>query len=152
MPQKTRKLTYFHVFMYLLTGGRAYRGSADSPAGFLQLTTIGRKSGQQRQTHLIYLRDGADYVVIASNGGKPRHPGWFFNLRSNPHVTIRAQDRQINAVAEIAGPEKRQELWARMVAIAPMYDGYAKRTQREIPVVLLHPADASETKGSAAAQ
>jgi len=141
MPQKVQRLSYFSVTMYHLTGERAYRGSADSPAGFLKLTTTGRKSGKQRSTHLIYIRDGSAYVVTASNGGKQRHPGWFFNVRSNPQVTIQVQDTQLSAVAEVAGPEKRKELWARLISIAPFYAGYEKRASREIPMVILRPVD-----------
>src|SRR5215469_11282109 len=111
MPQKVPRLSYFSVILYHLTGERAYRGNATSPAGFLKLTTTGRKSGKQRTVHLIYIRDSSAYVVIASNGGSQRHPGWFFNLRSNPQVTIHVQNTQLNAVAEIAGPDKRKELW-----------------------------------------
>ncbi|HEY7355264.1 MAG TPA: nitroreductase family deazaflavin-dependent oxidoreductase [Ktedonobacterales bacterium] len=141
MPQK---LNYFSVTMYMLTGGRAYRGDADSPAGFLRLTTIGRKSGKERRVHLLYIRDGASYVVTASNSGKERHPGWLFNLRSNPHGTIDVHGGQRSVVAEVAAPEKRKELWARLLEIAPMYGGYEKRTQREIPMVLLHPVEESQ--------
>jgi deazaflavin-dependent oxidoreductase (nitroreductase family) len=148
MSQKPKKLGYFSVMVYTLTGGRAYRGSADSPAGFLQLTTIGRKSGLQRRVHLLYIRDGASYVIIASNGGKQRHPGWFFNLRSNPRVTIRAHDTQINVVAEVAAPEKRKELWARLLEIAPMYAGYEQRTRREIPMVLLYPEEEPQAEAT----
>src|SRR6185437_8804203 len=104
MPEKPKKLTYFSVMMYMLTGKRAYRGNENSPAGFLELITVGRKSGKERRVDLLYIRDGSDYVIIASNGGKPQHPGWFFNARSNPHATIRVQDTQRDVVAEIAGP------------------------------------------------
>jgi len=141
MPQKVQRLSYFSVMMYHLTGERAYRGSADSPAGFLKLTTTGRKSGKQRSTHLIYIRDGSAYVVTASNGGRKRHPGWFYNARSSPQVTIQVQDTQLSAVAEVAGPEKRKELWARLLSIAPFYAGYEKRASREIPMVILRPVD-----------
>ena len=141
MPQKPKRLNYFSVLMYHLTGGRAYRGGPDSPAGFLQLTTTGRKSGKQRTVHLLYIRDGSAYVITASNGGRQRNPGWLFNVRSNPHVTLQVHGAQISAVAEIAGPEKRGELWARLLEIAPFYGGYEKRTQREIPMVLLRPTD-----------
>ena len=113
MPQKVHTLNYLSVILYHLTGERAYRGSEDSPAGFLKLTTTGRKSGKQRTVHLIYIRDGSAYVVTASRGGSQRHPDWFFNLQSQPQVTMKVQDTQINAVAEVAGPEKRRELWAR---------------------------------------
>ena len=142
MSQKTPRLSYFSVAMYHLTGGRAYRGGPDSSAGFLQLTTTGRKSGKQRTVQLIYIRDGSAYVVTASNGGKQSHPGWYFNLQSNPQATIRVQDRELPVRAEVAGPEKRAELWTRLVQIAPFYSGYVKRAPREIPMVLLHP-DAS---------
>ncbi|HEY7123900.1 MAG TPA: nitroreductase/quinone reductase family protein [Ktedonobacterales bacterium] len=143
MPQK---MGYFSVMMYSLTGGRAYRGNADSPAGFLKLTTTGRKSGKQRTTTLLYIRDGADYVITASNAGKPQNPGWFHNVRSTPQVSIQAHGTQIPVTAEVADSEKRKALWARLVEISPMYAGYEKRVQREIPMVILHPASASPEK------
>ena len=146
MPQKVPKLSYFSVLLYHLTGGRAYRGSADSPAGFLKLTTTGRKSGKQRTVHLLYIRDGSAYVVTASNGGRQHSPGWFFNVQSLPDVTIRVHGIQRRAVAEVAGPEKRKELWARLLESASMYAGYAQRTKREIPMVLLHPVEEAEAK------
>ena len=141
MPQKVRRLSYFSVILYHLTGERAYRGSADSPAGFLKLTTTGRKSGKQRTVHLIYIRDGSAYVVTASRGGSQRHPDWFFNVQSLPQVIIKVQDTQLSAVAEVAGPEKRKELWARLLSLAPLYSGYEKHTSREIPMVILRPVD-----------
>jgi len=141
MPQKGQRLSYFSVMLYHLTGERAYRGSADSPAGFLKLTTTGRKSGKQRTVHLIYIRDGSAYVVTASRGGSQRHPDWFFNVQSLPQVIIKVQDTQLSAVAEVAGPEKRRELWARLLSIAPLYAGYQKHTSREIPMVILRPVN-----------
>ncbi len=141
MPHKVRKMTYVSVILYHLTGGRAFRGSAESPTGFLKLTTIGRKSGQPRTVHLLYIRDGSAYVVTASNGGKPHPPGWLFNVRSNPKVNIQVQDRQVSAVAEIAEADKRRELWERLLELAPMYAGYEKQASREIPMVILRPVD-----------
>ena len=141
MAQKVPRLSYFSVMLYHLTGERAYKGSADSIAGFLKLTTTGRRSGKQRITHLIYIRDGSNYVVTASNGGRQRHPGWFFNVHSNPQVTLQVQGNQMRAVAEVAEPDKRRELWARLLEIAPFYAGYEKRTSREIPMVILRPVD-----------
>ena len=141
MPHTVRKVTYVSVILDHLTGGRAFRGSADSPTGFLKLTTTGRKSGQPRTVHLLYIRDGSAYVVTASNGGKPHPPGWLFNVRSNPKVSIQVQDRQVSAVAEIAEADKRRELWARLLEIAPMYAGYEKQVSREIPMVILRPVD-----------
>jgi len=80
-------------------------------------------------------------VVTASNGGKQSHPGWFFNVQSLPQVTMQVQDTQVSAVAEVAGPDKRRELWARLLEIAPFYAGYEKHASREIPMVILRPVD-----------
>jgi deazaflavin-dependent oxidoreductase (nitroreductase family) len=142
MSQKTPRLNYFSVVMYHLTGRRAYRGGPQSQAGFLELTTTGRKSGISRTVHLVYIRDDSAYVVIASNGGGQSNPGWFFNLQSNPEALIHVHDTQVKVVAEIAGPEKRRALWARLLQIAPMYAGYERRTKREIPMVRLIPVSA----------
>ena len=150
MPEKPTRLSYFSVLAHRLTGGRAYQGSADSPAGFLKLTTTGRRSGKSRTVELIYIRDGSAYVLTASNGGRPRHPGWFFNVRSNPQVTIEVHGTRRRAEAEVAGPEQRRALWARLLEIAPFYAGYEKRTHQQIPMVLVRPTtepDGPEREG-----
>lgn len=144
MAEKQTKITYFHVIANMLTGQRAFRGDERSPAGFLTLTTTGRKSGQPRSVHLLYVRDGADYVLTASYGGGPRDPGWLYNIRSNPRVTLDVHGKSLQGVAEVAGPEKREALWARQVEIAPMYKGYEKRTTRVIQMVIVHPTPTSE--------
>ncbi len=151
MAQRTKRMSYFTVFTNVLTGGRAYRGEPESPAGFLDLTTTGRKSGQLRKVHLLYFRDGSAYVLTASNGGRKRNPGWFYNLRSNPQVTLGVHGGQVPAMAEVVGAEKRKELWARLVEIAPFYKGYEKRTQREIPMVLARPMTGDEVGSAASA-
>ena len=133
------KLTYRHVTLYVVSGGRI--DPSNDQAGFLKLTTTGRKSGKERTVILLYIKDGDAYVVTASNGGKDANPGWYFNVQSNPEVTIEVKGQRKKAVAEVATPEKRKELWARLVEIASMYSGYTKRTDRVIPMVLLHPAD-----------
>jgi deazaflavin-dependent oxidoreductase (nitroreductase family) len=125
-----------------VSGGRI--DPSNDQAGFLKLTTIGRKSGKQRTATLLYIKDAASYVVTASNGGRPAHPGWFFNVQSNPEVNIQVKHKQMKVVAEVAGPEKRSELWARLLDIAPLYAGYSKRSGREIPMVILHPAAEQE--------
>jgi deazaflavin-dependent oxidoreductase (nitroreductase family) len=135
------RMSYFTVFAHALTGGRAYAGDANSPAGFLKLTTTGRKTGQARTVELLYLRDGPRYVVTASNGGKARHPGWYFNVQSTPQVTIHVHGRDVPALAHVATPEERRVLWARLIEIAPFYSGYERRVPREIPMVLLTPLD-----------
>jgi F420H(2)-dependent quinone reductase len=125
------------VFLYRTTGGRI--GGKMGRVEVLLLTTTGRRSGKQRTVPLIYIRDGSTYVITASAGGAERHPGWFFNLRSHPQASIQLKEKQIRVTAEIAGPEKKPELWARLVEVASNFAGYQKRTGRDIPMVILHP-------------
>lgn len=127
------------VFLYNVSGGRI--GGKLGKLPVLLLTTTGRKSGKQRTLPLNYIMDGAAYIITASAAGADRHPGWFFNIRSDPQATIKVKDKQIKVTAEIAGPEKKSELWAQLVAIAPNFAGYQKRTSRDIPMVILHPVE-----------
>jgi deazaflavin-dependent oxidoreductase (nitroreductase family) len=142
MAQKTAKLSMFALTLYNLTGGRIQMNNAQDPVGILELTTTGRKSGQPRKVSLTYIKSGFSYVVAASNAGRlDRHPAWYLNLLSNPNVTIRIKNQQFKAVAEVVDPEQRKQLWAQLVEAAPMYGGYQKRTQREIPMVFLRPVE-----------
>jgi F420H(2)-dependent quinone reductase len=135
------------VFLYRLTGGGI--GGEMQSLPVLLLTTTGRKSGKKRTVPLGFLRDGSAYVIIASYAGQPRNPAWFFNLKSNAEATIVVKKRQVQVKAETANPEKRRELWARLVEVAPGYAKYEKRTTREIPIVILHPTDESSETRSA---
>ena len=127
------------VFLYNVSGGRI--GGMMGKVPVLLLTTTGRKTGKQRTLPLVYIMDGSAYVITASAGGGDKHPGWFFNIRSNPQATIQVKDKPIKVTAEIAGPEKKPELWARLVEVAPNFAGYQKRTSRDIPMVILHPVE-----------
>jgi deazaflavin-dependent oxidoreductase (nitroreductase family) len=128
-----------HIFLYRLTGGRM--GGQMQTLSILLLTTTGRRSDKPRTVPLAYLRDASAYVIIASNAGLPQHPVWFLNLESRPEATIQVQKRQLPVKAETANPEKRRELWARLLEVAPGYANYQKRTSRDIPMVILHPLD-----------
>ena len=127
------------VFLYNVSGGRI--GGKMGRVPVLLLTTTGRKTGKQRTLPLVYIMDDSDYVITASAGGADKHPGWFFNIRSNPQATIQVKDKHIQVMAEIAEPEKKSELWSRLVEVAPNFAGYEKRTSREIPMVILHPVE-----------
>ena len=127
------------VFLYNVSGGRI--GGKMGKVPVLLLTTTGRKTGKKRTLPLIYIMDGSAYVITASAGGADKNPGWFFNIRSNPQATIQVKDKHIKVMAEIAGQEKKSELWARLVEVAPNFAGYEKRTSREIPMVILHPLE-----------
>jgi len=135
------------VFLYRLTGGGMGGRMQSMPV--LLLTTTGRKSGKKRTVPLGFLRDGTAYVIIASFGGQPRNPAWFLNLQSHPEATIQVKKRQMQVKAETANPEKRRELWARLMEVSPGYANYQKRTTREIPMVILHPVDESGETRSA---
>jgi deazaflavin-dependent oxidoreductase (nitroreductase family) len=89
---------------------------------------------------LIYGRDGARYVVVASNGGAKQHPNWYRNLTEEPDVRVQVGPDTFPALARTATPKERAELWPVMAAIWPEYDRYQTRTEREIPVVLLEPS------------
>ena len=135
------------VFLYRVTGG-GFGGRVQS-LPVLLLTTTGRKSGKTRTVPLGFLRDGSTYVIIASYGGLPRNPAWYLNLNSQPDATIQVKRQAMRVKAETASPEKRRELWARLIEAAPGYANYEQRTSREIPVVILHPVDEGAEQQSA---
>jgi deazaflavin-dependent oxidoreductase (nitroreductase family) len=103
------------------------------------LTTTGRKTGQSRKFALIYARDGDNYLVVASMGGAPRHPGWYLNVVANPDVTVQVLGDRFPARARTATREERPRLWEIVNQVWPNYAVYETRTTREIPVVVLDP-------------
>jgi F420H(2)-dependent quinone reductase len=105
----------------------------------LLLVTTGRKSGLKRTTVLLYLEDGGRYVIVASNGGTAKHPVWWLNLQANPEAAVEIGDRKILVRATEARGEEKARLWQRLVRMYPSYENYQKRTDREIPVVILDP-------------
>ena len=107
----------------------------------LILTTTGRKSGAQRDTPLIYSSYGDSYVVVASQGGAPKHPAWYLNLRAKPAAEVQVGPDRFTVSARTATGEERSELWRRMTQTWPDYDVYQTKTDREIPVVVLDRLD-----------
>jgi deazaflavin-dependent oxidoreductase (nitroreductase family) len=106
------------------------------------LTTTGRKSGDLRRNALIYGKDGDDFILIASYGGRPTHPLWYLNLVADPSVTIQERADVVNGVAEtVPEGEERDRLWDKMVSIFPPYAEYQAKTERRIPVVRVRRAD-----------
>lgn len=127
-----------HIRAYTESGGeQGHEWKEGVPT--LLLTVLGRKSGVWRRTALIYGRDGDDYVVVASKGGAPEHPAWFLNLIDHPEVTVQVGAEKLTARARVAQGEERARLWDKMAQIWPDYNAYQKRTDREIPVVVLEP-------------
>ena len=124
-----------HVFIYRLTGGKVM--GKFGPGTVLLLNTVGRKSGEARTTPVTYFRDGADYVIVASAGGGPKNPGWYYNLKANPHTRIQVMDKVISVSAEEANGVERERLWTTLVTRYPQFNGYAQKAGRVIPLMLL---------------
>ncbi|WP_297550269.1 nitroreductase family deazaflavin-dependent oxidoreductase [Amycolatopsis sp.] len=103
----------------------------------LVLTTTGRKTGQERKFALIYQEIDGKHVIVASKGGAEQHPGWYFNLLEHPEVKVQVKADKYTARARTAEGEERAKLWPLMAKVWPDYDEYQKKTDREIPVVVL---------------
>lgn len=110
-------------------------------APLLLLTTQGAKSALWRRTALIFGEDDGRFLIVASKGGAPTPPGWYVNLVENPEVHVQVRDRKFRANARTASPEEKPRLWETMVGIWPDYANYQKKTDRDIPVVILDPLD-----------
>ena len=125
-----------HIDRYVATDGT--EGHEWRPGVFtLLLTTRGRRSGKLRRTALIYGRDGEAYVIVASQGGDPRHPAWYLNLQADPTAEVQVGADRFTARARTATAEEKARLWPLMTGIWPAYDDYQAKTERDIPVVLL---------------
>ena len=126
-----------HRWLYRGSGGKWGQTFFGSP--ILLLTTTGRRTGQPRTWPLTYLPEGERLIVIASNGGQPNHPAWYLNLRATPQVSVQLGDRVRTMVAQTAEGDERARLWSRVVEEYPAYAGYQRKTDRQIPVVVLRP-------------
>ena len=107
----------------------------------LLLHTVGAKTGKARTSTLTYARDGDDYLVVASNGGAPRSPSWYHNLKANPDVEINVGPKRFAVTAQpvLPGDPDRERLWSIVTKYNKAYPNYQKRTSRPIPVVRLTP-------------
>jgi deazaflavin-dependent oxidoreductase (nitroreductase family) len=134
-PGLLRFFTRVHVALYRRSRGRI--GGRVRGLPVLLLTTIGRKSGARRTVALCFVRDGADWIVIGSVGGAPRHPLWFLNLQQSPEAEIEVGAERHRVRAVPAEGEEHERLWKAVLADAPFYGEYQERTTRTIPVVRL---------------
>jgi deazaflavin-dependent oxidoreductase (nitroreductase family) len=105
----------------------------------LLLTHTGAKTGTLRTNPLAYFRDGDRYIVVASKGGSPDNPDWYYNLLANPKVSIEVGVERFDAVAEPADPQERDRLWAMITEANPGFKAYEEKTTRTIPVMILTP-------------
>ncbi|MCO1656302.1 nitroreductase family deazaflavin-dependent oxidoreductase [Pseudonocardia humida] len=132
-----RTMNSVHRLLVGLTRGRVGHEFGGMPV--VELTTTGRKSGQPRTVLLTApLRDGEGYVVVASRGGDDRHPAWFLNLREHPEVEVAIKGGERRPMlARIASAEERARMWPQIAGRYRNYASYQKRTEREIPLVVL---------------
>ena len=144
VPKLLKHASRAQGWVYRRTGGRI-GGKWRIGAGFrkpvptLLLDHVGRKSGVGYTTPLLYLDNAPDLVVVASQGGLPKHPQWFHNLRAHPETSVQV-GREVRSVrARVAGPEERAALWPRLVELYSDFDNYQSWTEREMPVVVLDP-------------
>jgi deazaflavin-dependent oxidoreductase (nitroreductase family) len=106
----------------------------------LLLTTVGRRSGQQRTTPMMFHRDGDRLLVIASNVGAPRHPDWYLNLQAEPRVTVEVGDERYPALTSTLEGADREAVWAMLKQTYPFFADHEKKAaDRTIPVVALTP-------------
>jgi len=132
-----RQFIRFQVYVYRRSGGKRFAHVRGNP--LLLLTTVGRKTGKQRVTPVMYMRDGDNYVIVAANAGARRNPGWFANLQANPQTTIEVDGTSRTVMAHKASKEEKGRLWPRFVEHAPFLEGYTKKTTRDIPIIILQP-------------
>jgi deazaflavin-dependent oxidoreductase (nitroreductase family) len=127
-----------HTALYRATNGLIGHRPPGAPP-MLLLDHTGAKSGTMRTTPLVYGEDGESFVLVASKGGYPKNPAWFHNLKAHPDTTIQVGSRRLDVHARVAEGEERARLWKLMVGVYGGYEGYRKRTEREIPLVVLEP-------------
>ncbi len=127
-----------HVRVYRETGGE--RGYHWRGTTILLLSTVGRRSGQERTTPLIHRVDDGRYIVVASKGGAPANPAWFENLMADPSAKLQVLGEVFSARASVAEDGERERLWKLMSEVWPAYDEYQQKTDRQIPVVVFERA------------
>ncbi len=128
-----------HHTVYRLTGGWIGHRMMLLPSPLMH--TVGAKTGKARTTSLTYARDGGDYLVVASNGGEPRSPGWCHNLKANRDIGINAGRKRFAVTAQpvLSGDPNRERLWKVVTKYSKSYDEFQKKTGRPFPIVRLTP-------------
>lgn len=133
-----------NTWAYRVSGGRiggSWRvGSAlRAPVPVCLVTTTGRKSGEQRTVPLLHLPDGDRVLLVASQGGLPKHPQWYYNVLADPNVTVQVGRRRRAMTAREATSSERAELWPRLVERYADFADYQSNTSRVIPVIICEP-------------
>ena len=124
--------------IYKLTGGRL---TAAGPQVIPQivLTCTGRKSGKRRTVQVAYVKDGDDFIVVASNFGRGNHPGWAYNLQANPEATVQHGSETYAVRATRVSDDEKEALWPKLDADVPQFKAYRAQTDRNIRIFRLRP-------------
>ena len=102
-------------------------------------TMTGAKSGKRRDVPLMYVPYREGVILVASLGGAPKHPTWYYNLVSHPDVDVRVKDKTLRLRARLASPAEKADVWPTCVEHYPDYASYQARTERDIPVFICEP-------------
>lgn len=127
-------------------GRRGLKLAQPGKEGYMKLTTIGRRTGREREAILAYFEEGRNLVTMAMNGWADPEPAWWLNLLANPQATVELKNGTLRVRARAAAGEERARLWAKLDehnGWGASIDGYAKRRSRETAVVVLEPVPAS---------
>src|SRR5438552_6801916 len=139
-------VTRVHSILYRSSNGVIAGRIANSPV--LLLTTTGRRSGKHRTVPLLYLIDGRNVVLVASNGGAVKHPTWWLNLQTTPEAWVQIKSIRRRVKAEQASVAEKQRLLPRLPAMYPGYKRYQEITDRDIPVVILRSIEEDKSRSN----
>ena len=140
--------TLHHIdrFSMKLSGGKWSFSSLVSGLLIVCLSTIGAKSGERREVPLIAIPSGSEFILIASNWGQSKNPGWYYNLRANREINLSVNGRMGEYMAQEVSGEERERYWQAAVSYYPGYAIYAGRANgRQIPVMVLIPKEPGTT-------
>jgi deazaflavin-dependent oxidoreductase (nitroreductase family) len=142
LPPKpvVRLLSKLHVFAYRMSGGRLMHSVNGTPICLVTMTR--RRSGTRSAIPLMYNPAGEDVLLVASLGGAPKHPLWYYNLMADPHVEIQVGRRKRPMLARQASPQEKAVLWPSIVENFPSFEAYQQKTARDIPVIICSPVAA----------
>ncbi len=135
-PDTIKNIGKWHVRLFRATRGLI--GKRVDGLDILLLTTTGKKTGIARTVPLPYFRDGQNYVLVASFGGNDKNPAWFTNLKATPTVQLEVGSKKLTARAEVPEGAERDRIWGQITRDYPRYAVYQTKTERTIPVVVLH--------------
>ena len=130
-------LTKLHTLLYKKYGGRFLGTLFGNP--ICMITTVGRKSGTLRTIPLLTIPYENDYILVASSGGSPEHPAWYYNLIQEPRIEMTVNSNTFSAHARQLSDEEKQSLWPLIIKECPFYEEYRQKASRNIPVFICSP-------------